>query len=279
MPEAAPSPPATASSALRVAWAYARSGYRRYAQYPLAAAAGAFTNTLFAVVSVSILGAAVTGAGGSLRGFDADSVEAYIWYGQGILSTIHVFHWAELVDRVRTGDVVVDLTRPVDLQAGMLATDLGRAWFAFVTRFAPPVVFGLGVYGTRPPGDLLDHALALVSLVLGVLVSFAWRYLLNTTAFWLTDVRGLLSFNVFLTTLLTGLSLPLQFLPDQLARACAFTPYPSMVNTPLRIALGQVAPADAPGALAGQLLWAVALLLLGRVTTHAGLRTVVVQGG
>ncbi|MCA1696861.1 MAG: hypothetical protein LC749_20235 [Actinobacteria bacterium] len=53
-----------------------------------------------------------------------------------------IFGEGELAGRVRTGQVSADLLRPVDLQAALLAEDVGRAGFAMLTRFAVPVVIG-----------------------------------------------------------------------------------------------------------------------------------------
>jgi hypothetical protein len=65
-----------------------------------------------------------------------------LWVGQGLLAVAMIFGEGELAGRVRTGQVSADLLRPVDLQAALLAEDVGRAGYAMLTRFAVPVVIG-----------------------------------------------------------------------------------------------------------------------------------------
>jgi ABC-2 type transport system permease protein len=57
------------------------------------------------------------------------------------------------------------------------------------------------------------------------------------------------------------------------------TPFPSMLNTPAEVYLGQVPLARLPGALAVQLGWAVLLVILCRAAMAAAMGKLVIQGG
>ena len=46
------------------------AGFRRYASYRQATLAGAFTNTVFGVIKISILFPAASAAGGTVAGYD-----------------------------------------------------------------------------------------------------------------------------------------------------------------------------------------------------------------
>ena len=46
------------------------------------------------------------------------------------------------MERIRTGDIAVDLYRPADLQLWWLAGDLGRAAFHLLGRGVLPMVLG-----------------------------------------------------------------------------------------------------------------------------------------
>ena len=77
-----------------------------------------------------------------------------------MIALVMIFTWTELADRVRTGDVAVDLARPVDLQLAWLAQDLGRAGWALLSRGILPIVFGAAVYGIYVPSDVTAIAAA-----------------------------------------------------------------------------------------------------------------------
>src|SRR5205823_6783378 len=93
-------------------------------------------------------------------------------------------------ERVRSGQVVSDLLRPVDLMAGFVAADTGRAGHAMLTRFVVPVVVGLLAFDFYLPAHAQTYLLFAVSVVLAVLVCSACRYLVALPSFWLLDVRG-----------------------------------------------------------------------------------------
>ena len=117
-------------------------GFRRWSTYRMATAAGAFTNTVFGFVRAAVVVATVGAAGGALAGYDATAAATYAWLTQALIAPVNVFGWQELALRVRTGDIAVDLSRPVDAQLAFLAADLGRAAFTMIPRGAPPMIAG-----------------------------------------------------------------------------------------------------------------------------------------
>ena len=114
----------------------------------------------------------------------------YVWVGQGLLSVVAFWGWTELADRIRSGDVAADLLRPVPPVTSYLAADLGRAAHAMATRFVPPLIVGLIFFPLYVPSRWWTVPLFAVSVVLAVVASFACRFLVNATAYWLHDARG-----------------------------------------------------------------------------------------
>ncbi len=183
---------------------------------------------------------------------------------------------ADFGERVRSGDVAVDLLRPLDLQAALLAEDLGRAGFALLTRFTVPLLIGLAFFDLTLPGSVLRWTAFGLSMLLATLVSFAIRFMLNLVAFWLLDWRGLLSLHAVIGGVLSGLVIPIAFFPDWARVAIWATPFPAILQAPIDVAIGTGA---VPMLLAHQLTWAVALLAAGRLVLARAVRTLVIQGG
>jgi ABC-2 type transport system permease protein len=119
----------------------------------------------------------------------------------------------------------------------------------------------------------------LVTLVLSLLVSFSWRFLVNLTAFWTPDARGIGRLAFSLSWFLSGFLMPLRFFPDWFVRLCDLTPFPAMINTVLEVYLGLLTGAELLKALGIQLLWIVILAALGQFVMRAGVRKLVIQGG
>ena len=267
------------SDVLRPAAALAGAGFRRWSSYRQAAAAGVFVNTVFGVIKLSILLGVADSAGGSVAGYDAASLSTYAWVSQGLIAVVMIFQWTELAERVRTGDIAVDLARPVDLQLAWLAADLGRALWALLSRALVPIVFGALFFGFHRPDDPTALALLPVSLLLAVCASFGGRFLLNLTSFWLTEIRGLVLLYVLVAGLLGGHLIPVQLFPGWLQTVAYATPFPAMMQSPLNLVTGQSTGGAAVRDVLVQAAWTAGLLLAGRVALARATRRLVVQGG
>jgi ABC-2 type transport system permease protein len=262
---------------MRLYFELARRGYRRYAVYPAATWAGAFTNTIFGFLQAYIL-LAVYRHRTDVGGYDATDTVTYVWLAQALIMTVYIFGWRELALRIKDGSIAVDLARPLDPLRYWLAFDLGRALYHFLYRGVPPFVVGALVFDLRYPSPL--HAVAFaVSVVLAVVVSLGFRFLYNSAAFWLLDYRGVLTMSLVVSLFFSGMILPLAFFPDWLRLIANGLPFRSIIQVPIDIYLGKENGAGLIGALGLQAGWAVAMLGLARVALARGTRKLVIQGG
>ncbi len=257
--------------------ALAGAGFRRFATYRQATVAAAVTNSVFGFLRCSVLLATLAGSGAAaVAGYDTGQLVLYCWASQGLIGVIGMWGWSELGDRIRSGDVVGDLLRPVHPVLAYLAVDLGRAAHAGLTRFVVPVAVGALLFPMHVP-RLLTLPWFVLSTGLGVLVSFGGRYLMNATAYWSLDARGVNTLWLFATTVLAGMMFPLHFLPEGLRLALwVLTPFPSMLQAPLDV-LAERGPVAL--LVAGQAAWAVVLLGLGGAVQGRAERRLVIQGG
>jgi ABC-2 type transport system permease protein len=253
----------------------ARAGWRRYATYRLATLAGAFTNTVFGFLRVAVLVAAL-GTAGEIAGWDTADAVTYTWLGQGLIAVIAIWNWNDIALRVQTGDIATDLQRPVDFQLQWLATDYGRAAYQFVARAIPPFLVGAAVYHVRLPVHPATWLVFALSVVLAVTVSFAIRYLVNLSAFWLLDWRGANALAIVLVSVLSGFLVPVSFFPDWAADIITVLPWAGVVQAPVDIFLERP---DAAWWLLHQVVWSIVLLAVGRVVLTAATSKLVVQGG
>ncbi|MEU9337431.1 ABC-2 family transporter protein [Streptomyces sp. NPDC048290] len=262
----------------RLYLAVAVSGVRRYATYRVATAAGVFTNTVFGVILVYTY-LALWDQRPQLGGYDQAQAVTYVWLGQALLSTLAIGGGGfedELMERIRTGDVAIDLYRPADLQLWWLAADLGRAVFQLVARGILPFVFGALVFDAALPSDAGTWAAFLVAVFLAMLVGFGIRYLVALSTFWLLDGAGMTQLAWLLGFFCSGMLLPLNVFPGVLGEIVRALPWSSLLQAPADILLGRAGPWST---FAFQAAWAVVLLAAGRLLQSAATRRVVVQGG
>ncbi|NUT50869.1 MAG: ABC transporter permease [Saccharothrix sp.] len=235
--------------------------------------AGMATNVAFGLLRMAVLVAAV--GQGPIGGYDVAATATYVWLGQGLMAVVVLWGDKHLADRVRSGDVVVDLYRPWHLQMALFAEDVGRAGFAVLVRLAPPVAFGALLFPFRWPGPGTWQLFAL-SAVLALAVSFGMRFLLNATTFWLLDNRGVQALYTSATWVLCGLAVPLAFFPDWALPIVWSTPFAALLQAPVDVFLERGSPWPY---LARQAVWAVVVLGLGHLVLNRAVRKVVVQGG
>ncbi len=253
--------------------------FRRYSTYRMAMAAGIVTQSVFGFLRASILLAAVAGAGGHLQGYDAREASTYVWIGQAILAAVSLYGWVEIADRVKSGDIAVDIARPLDLMLSWWARDLGRAALLLGTRGLPPLCIGAITIGLAAPPSWTAYPLGAASLVLAISVSFLLRYAMNLLAFWFVDIRGFAGLFFVIIGPLSGLYVPVHLFPDWLRTITFATPFPAAFQSPIDVLSGRVLGWAAIGTLGVQGAWVLALVLVGRLVSGVAARKLVVQGG
>ncbi|MBT2382640.1 ABC-2 family transporter protein [Streptomyces sp. ISL-11] len=266
---------------MRLYAAVAVSGFRRYATYRAATAAGVFTNTVFGFIIAATF-IALWDERPHLGGYDQSQALTFVWISQALLAVAALMGGGfeeELQERIRTGDIAVDLYRPADLQLWWLAGELGRAAFQLLGRGAVPLAAGALVFDLSLPADPLRWLVFLLSVVLGVTVGFALRFLVALSSFWLLDGAGINVISGVSSVFFSGMLLPLTVFPGACGEVVRTLPWAAMLQVPVDVLIGRQ---DVPGlaaALAFQAGWAALLLGAGRALQSLATRKVVIQGG
>jgi ABC-2 type transport system permease protein len=264
-----------------VYFAVAAGSFRRYATYRIATAAGVFTNTVFGFV-IAYTFIALWSQRPQLGGYDQAQALTFVWTGQALLAAAALIGGGfqeELQERIRTGDVVVDLYRPVDLQLWWLVADLGRAAFHLLGRGVVPVAVGACFFELALPTSPLVWLAFLSSVALGVTTGFGLRYLFALSAFWLLDGTGMNMLSSLLSMFFSGMLLPLTVFPGVFGEVVRMLPWAATLQIPADVLLGEYRGAELLDAFGFQAVWAVVLLAAGRVLQSVATRKVVVQGG
>ena len=252
----------------------AGTSFRRHSTYRVATAAAVLENTVISMLRGLVYVAVVEASGDVDLGRSEAITFAFV---SGMIESSFWIVWPlEIGERIRSGDVITDLYRPVDLQAWWLASEAGRCAFALLAKGLPQLILGMLVFDLATPSSIGSLLLFATSLALAFLVVFAWKFTIALVGFWLLDVRGITSLAGALMTVTSGALLPLPLLPDGLANVLRWLPPAAMITTPFELFTGGAAAAPR---LAAQLAWAVVLLLLGRAVLRRAVAKVVVQGG
>ena len=260
--------------------AVAARAFRRYSTYTATTVAGIFTNCVFGVI-ISFTYIAVWEQNPGAGGYDTSDAITYAWLGQAMIMTVAVWGGAtdDLAERIKSGDVAIDLYRPVNLLGWWLANDLGRAAFHLLTRGLAPTVVGAILFDLKFPANVVTWLLFAASVVLAVVVSFGIRMLVTASAFWLLDDTGVKNLNAVFSMFFSGLVVPLVLFPGWTREAAMSLPWAAFLQVPADIWLGKRSGVHALTALGFSALWAVVLLGLCSAVLRRARHRVVVQGG
>jgi len=236
------------------------------------------TNACFGYLRAVVFLSAYKGSA-TIAGYGLADVVTFSWVTQALIMVVALWGWWEIEDTIRSGDVVSDLVKPFSYLGYWLARDLGRAAYFLLYRAVPIMLIAQLSFGIRWPTTPLTWVAFALSVVLGVTVSFAWRFLLNAIAFWTTDARGIGNLASIVVTVVTGLLIPLPYFPDWIRGYLLALPFAGMLQTPSDIFLEHLVGSALVAAIGQQLLWAVFMLAAAQAVLSAAVRRLVVQGG
>lgn len=263
---------------MRLFWELARLSFQRQLTYRAAAMAGLTTNVFFGFLRAAVL-IALYNQRPAVAGMSLEEAITYTGFTQAIIAYMSIFGWYEVMHSVYSGEVATDLLKPMNYFSFWLAQDLGRAASNFLLRgLTIMLIYALVFDITVPSGP--GHWLALaVSLILGLLISFAWRFWVNLAAFWTPNAVGVGRFTFGIIWIMSGFIMPLRFFPDWFVTICEFTPFPAMINTSIEVYLGLLSGPAMLQAMAWQLFWFIILAAAGQLTLRVAVHRLVIQGG
>lgn len=187
---------------------------------------------------------------------------------------------------IRSGAVAYELTRPIDLYALWYVRAVALRTAPTVLRAVPMTVFAMLVlplvvpeWRLAPPVSLAAGVAFAATLAGALLVSCAITTLVNISLMWTLGGEGVAFVTTATVSLLSGMLIPLPFLPDAVQTLVAWLPFAGLCDQPYRIYTGDLAVAEAPLVIARQLGWVAVLVVFGRLALARGMRRLVVQGG
>ncbi|MBN1519345.1 MAG: ABC-2 family transporter protein [Spirochaetales bacterium] len=184
---------------------------------------------------------------------------------------------------VKSGQVAYQLGRPYDFVAYNYAERVGGSLADAAVILAEGLAVGFLLVGTPPSAggglgaEILRGGLLAVSLLLAGSLNFLLHFSISLTAFWLEENDAFYWVYQKLV-LVVGTLVPIEFLPDTVAAAALWTPFPYLSWAPARVFVA-FSPADALSLIARQLAWVAFAVLLARAVFSLSSRRVALNGG
>lgn len=216
--------------------AIALATYKEWAAYRSHMAVSILIGPVYFLVQYFIW-QAIFSARETLNGFTLEQMLAY--YGVMAVTTYLTFDFADwnLQMLIRTGKYVTFVLRPVSHRFYALAQKIGHRTLGFFLEFLPVFLIFLFVFRI----DLKPASVgwAVLSVLLGFLMTFFVNYCIGLTAFWLVNAAGVRRMFLMIRDLTAGVFLPLTFFPDIVQKVLFVLPFQFMQYVPVRVWIGE----------------------------------------
>jgi ABC-2 type transport system permease protein len=258
--------------------AFARGAFQRQLAYRMANWAGLFTNLCFLLFRAWVLRACYT-ARTDIGGLSVEEAATYVVVTQAILMVSPQWRDLGVGSSVQSGQIAVDLLRPIDFVAMTFAREAGVSAYYLLLRMLPLLALGAVAGWLHAPPSASAALGFAVSLLLGSVIAIAVLLIVELSSFWLETHRGVRLVVLSASLLPSGLIVPVAWFPPVLELVSRLTPFPYTLYVPAEIWAGEVAGAALLGTLAVQAVWAGVLVGTCRLVFALGTHRLQVLGG
>ena len=255
--------------------ASAAASMKRLFAYRVANWAGLFTNCWFLLFRAFAIAAFYAGRTDVVASLSAHEAVAYMALTQSLLMVVPQWGRFGLGESVRSGQVALDLLRPIDFYGFYMSQRMGEAAWYFLMRSLPIAAVAAAIGFLVPPVDAFAFAVFFASVALASWIAHSIFFLAEATSFWLEADTGPRHLMMAFQALFGGLLLPLTFFPPAMREVANWLPFSCTLYTPVAIFLGK----ESVATVGRQVGWAVLLAVAARIVVAAGARRVVAHGG
>lgn len=197
-----------------------------------------------------------------------------------VVSTVSMHRMITDVDeRLRSGDIAMDLIKPMHYPTVQFADQLGRSAFQMVSVVIPMVAVSVLLLDARPPENAVAAMAFLAAVAIQLFVSFSMGIVLALLAFWFLTTFHFIWTNGALLSLFGGTFLPLWFFPEGFESVARLLPYQFAAFVPSAVYLGEIAGGELVQTLALGVIWIVLLMGGAHLLWIAAIKRLTLQGG
>jgi len=272
----------------KAAWSLFKIRVAEGLQYRLAALSGAAVSTFWVLIEVIVLTVFFRyGSGGSvINGMTLLQAISYKWIGELMYVFLAMGIEGGIRDKITSGDIGVELCRPLDLYWHWFARTGAGSVSHLVMRGGMTVACGAAIslvgfpnVGLGLPHSPLYFALFLVSMIGGALFGATYVMFLAAVRMNVAWGDGPMHLINVIGMILSGGFLPLQLWPDFLQTFLRLQPFASYYDAPAKLYVGSVSIKDGLLSMLFQVIWIIAFIILGKLIMRQKVKSVIIQGG
>jgi ABC-2 type transport system permease protein len=185
----------------------------------------------------------------------------------------------DIQEKVRTGDISLELMRPYDVPIRYLFSDFGSVGFYIMTALLPIYAILFFFVDLSLPTQWQTWLFFVLAAFIGFLVRYCVEMAFGLLAFFLVETGGVEDLFYFAMSLLSGSVIPLWFFPDWLQTVAAYLPFQSVYFIPTAIFVGELHGSQIITSFAVQIFWLAVCYMILRIVWNRASHRVIVQGG
>jgi ABC-2 type transport system permease protein len=255
-------------------------------QYRAAGLAGASTGIFWVLIEITVYTVFYTYANNKGAGINAGitlkQVISYAWLTQIFFLMQPMSIDSEILAKITSGDVGIEMCRPLDLYSHWFAKTAASRFTPLIWRGSFTLIAGMlmpASYRLSPPASIPGLLYMIVSFFSAFLLCTAYGMLVNAVRLNITWGEGPTYIMMLIGGVLSGAYLPLQLWPRALQNLLLLQPFAGYLDIPLRLYIGTIPPDKALSVISIQLVWTVMFVAVGKFIMSRRLKTIIVQGG
>lgn len=190
------------------------------------------------------------------------------------------FYPGEMIgNSIYTGELGVDMLRPVNLIKLHLGREIGSSLFRLLIHVIPMTIVAALAFTVLPPESPAQLAAFLASAMFGAVIFMLFDLIVGYAAFWLTANWFVPWFVSAVLLLFGGGMVPIWFYPRALADLTGALPFQYIHYIPINYYLGRLPAEGLWQTLLIQLGWILVFVALERLIWHIAQKKITVQGG
>ena len=230
-------------------------------------------------IAVFFLWRAVYAPGSTINGMGWSDMQGYLLISLFTSALISGASGFRVTRAIWTGNIAVELVRPVDYQRANFAITIGSG----LAEGALVMVFGVLFAVLIGFSALPTHPITWLYFLLAMLFSFTLKflvvYIFGLFTFWTTSGMGLFWIRQGLTDFFSGALIPLTFFPGWLQNVADVLPFRGIAFVPGTIFIEKMPDYEILSSFALDLAWIIILWYLAKVIWFFAMRKVTIQGG
>ncbi len=255
-------------------------------QYRIAAFAGATISIFWVYIEIVVCSVFYHYSDRPLSGISAGltlpELITYIWLAQIMFLIQPTSIDSDILSKIQSGDVSLELCRPLDLYQHWFAKVAAGRLVPLFWRGSIILIVGLlmpASYRLMPPHSLAAMLCTLLSVFSAFLLCSAYGTLVCVIRLSVPWGDGPTYLIMLVGSVLSGSYLPLQLWPDFLQPFLLLQPFAGYLDIPLRFYLGTLSPNSILWAGGLQLTWSLVFIILGRLLLARKINRLIIQGG